>query len=87
MIVNDIYAIWQRLRYTSSTKHKLAILQENIDNETLKLWIYYALNPYLTYGVRALTKQALVNSETEEPVGVSNYSDPYKEFFNLLDNL
>ena len=64
LIVNDVYAIWQRLRCNSSTKHKLEILQDNKDNETLKLWIYYALNPYLTYGVRDLTKQALVNSET-----------------------
>lgn len=87
LIVNDTYAIWQRLRCTSSTKHKLEILQENKDNETLKLWIHYALNPYLTYGVRALTNQALVNSETEEHVDVSIYSEPYKEFFNLLDNL
>lgn len=86
-IVNEVYGIWYKLKVNSSTKHKLAILQENKDNETLKLWIYYALNPYLTYGVRALTKQALCNSETEEPVGVGIYSDPHKEFFNLLDNL
>lgn len=87
MNTDKIYDIWYRLRSNSSLKQKLAILQENKCNETLKLWIYYALNPYLTYGVRALTKASLVNSETEEPVCDSNYLEPHKEFFNLLDNL
>ena len=56
-----MYQIVKKIEATSSTKEKLAILQANKDNDDLKTFFYYCLNPYITFGIKKIPSRTLTN--------------------------
>lgn len=74
--MEEIIKIVQALRTESSTNGKIAILQKNKDNGTLKKVLLYTYDPFRKYGISEKTL------ETDVP-----HNDPTIDIFELLDLL
>ena len=69
-----IIDIINELRATTKTNEKLAILEQNKDNETFKQVLYYTYNPRFKYGIEMVPQY---NSKTGDM--------PIEEVFDKLD--
>ena len=57
--MKEIIKIVQALRTESSTNGKIAILQKNKDNGTLKKVLLYTYDPFRKYGINNFTDDSL----------------------------
>jgi len=75
--MQDVFEILEKIESTSSTSDKIAILQRNRDNESLKQTLLYALNPYYVYGIGSKTFDEYFSSKEAK----------FQNVFQLLDYL
>lgn len=81
-----IVEIIERLRNTSSTNEKEAILKENKDNELLKKVLYFTYHPHMKYKV---TEKTIVTDIEYSPSKWNNIFEVLEELSksNINDNL
>lgn len=76
--MQTVFKILDQLKDTSSASEKKAILSRNKNNELLKKTLYYAYNPFITFGVRALPDTELLDyCEAQGDISI--------ELFDMLD--
>jgi len=77
--LNQTIFLIQELQKESSTLKKQQLLREHRDNETFRKFLYYSLNPLLTYKVSEDTLKRLVPTAWQ--------THEYKNIFDVCDQL